>query len=128
MLNTIKKSAFFALSFMLLPSANAAKFSNTSLDGQLGGDSVQGTFIDSTGGTGGAVEDASTKTISVIVAVCVFIGFVLSAKGIYDIYIVSKGNQSITYARAFITLLAGCALAILPVITFLTANSVKVFG
>ena len=106
--------------------ASAQSFSNTSLDNKLGGDKVSGTFLDATGETGGAVESTSSSVIQIIVAVCVFIGFILVGKALYDIYLVSKPTSSQDgYKGPVITILVGSALAILPVIAFVSSNSVQ---
>lgn len=115
---------FFLMSYLFVPSVNATTFSNTSIDKQLGANSVTGTFIDNSGATGGAIENASTKVLRIVVAVCAFVGFILVSKSLYDLYIVSRDRQG-GYGRSLATMIAGAALAILPVVTFVSSNSVQ---
>lgn len=122
--NSIKLPLFFLMSYLIVPSTYAATFSNSSIDKELGMNNVSGTFIDNTGATGGAIEDASTNVIRVVVAICVFIGFILVAKSLYDMYTVSRNGQG-GYGQPLGTMIAGAALAILPVVTFIASNSVQ---
>lgn len=123
-LSSINIKLFYLMSFLIMPSAYAATFSNSSIDKQLGANNVAGTFIDTTGQSGGGVERASTSIVKVIIAVSVFVGFVLVAKGLYDMYGVSRSGQG-GYQGPFFTLLVGSALAILPVVAFVASNSVQ---
>lgn len=123
-LNNIKAPLVFLMSYLLVPSVYATTFSNTSIDKQLGANSVTGTFIDNSGATGGAVENASTKVLRIVVAVCVFIGFILVAKSLYDLYVASRDRQG-GYGRSLATMIAGAALAILPIVTFVSSNTIQ---
>lgn len=123
-LDSIRFPLFFLMSYLFVPSVYATTFSNTSIDKQLGANSVTGTFIDNSGATGGAVESASTKVLRIVVAVCVFVGFILVAKSLYDLYIASRDRQG-GYGRSLATMVAGAALAILPIVTFVSSNSVQ---
>ena len=123
-LNKIRFQLFFLMTYLIMPSTYAATFSNSSIDKELGMNNVSGTFIDTTGATGGAIEGASSNVIKVVVAICVFVGFILVAKGLYDMYAVSKNGQG-GYGGALGTMIAGSALAILPVVTFVASNSVQ---
>lgn len=109
---------------LFMPSAFAQSFSNTSLDKQLGADNVSGTFLDTSGETGGGIETASTKFIQIVVAVCALVGFILVAKALYDLYTVSSEGRG-GYMRPLITMIVGSALAILPYVTFVASNSVQ---
>lgn len=119
----INSKYIFLLSFFVLAPAYSQGFSNTSLDKRLGADSVSGGFLDSTGETGGGVENASTDIITAIVAIAVFVGFVLASKALYDMYKASRDGSG--YVGPLITLTIGSALAILPVITFFTSNTIQ---
>ena len=123
-LNNIQLSLVFLMSYLIVPSTYAATFSNSSIDKVLGMNNVSGTFIDNTGATGGAIESASTQIVRVIIAICVFIGFIFVAKGLYDMYSVSRDRQG-GYNRPLVMIISGSALAILPIVTFFASNSVQ---
>lgn len=120
---SVKAQLVLLMSFIAMPSVYAQGFSNSSLDKKLGADRVVGTFVDPTGQTGGAIESASTSFLTVVIAIAALIGFVLVSKGLYDMYTVSKQDGS--YTRPLVTVIVGAALAILPVITFFTSNTVQ---
>lgn len=122
-INSINSKALFLLSFFLISPAYSQGFSNSSLDKKLGADNVSGTFLDTTGNTGGGVENASSSMITAIVAIAVFVGFVLAAKALYDMYKASRDGSG--YMGPLVTLTIGSALAILPVITFYTSNTIQ---
>lgn len=123
-LNSIKLPLFFLMSYLIVPSTYAATFSNSSIDKELGMNNVSGTFIDNTGETGGAIEGASSNLIRIVVAACVLVGFILVSKSLYDMYSVSRDGHG-GYSRPVVTMIAGAALAVLPVVTFMASNSVQ---
>ena len=122
-MNTTKSMTVFFVSLTLLNPAYSQGFSNSSLDKKLGSDKVVGSFIDNTGATGGSLESASSKFIAAVVAIAVLVGFILVAKSLYDMYLASKDGRG--YMGSVVTLIVGSALAILPVITFFTSNTVQ---
>lgn len=123
-LDNIKSTLPIIAASLFMATAHAQSFSNTSLDKQLGADNVSGTFLDTTGETGGGIETASTKFIKIVVAVCALIGFILVSKALYDLYTVSNEGRG-GYMRPLMTMIAGSALAILPYVTFVASNSVQ---
>lgn len=96
--------------------------------GELGGNNVQGSFIDGNGGGVEGLEDSMSNLTAVIVAVAAFIGFGLAAFGIYILYKASKPNSQSNAMNGFIALIAGSALAILPYIVFSGGNTLTNFG
>ncbi len=96
--------------------------------GELGGNNVQGSFIDGQGGGVEGLETSMSNLTKVIVAVSAFIGFGLAAFGIYILYKASKPNSQSNAMNGFIALIAGSALAILPYIVFSGGNTLTNFG
>lgn len=100
----------------------------TYVGGELGGNSVTGSFMDGNGGGVEGLQDSMSNLTAVVVAVSAFVGFGLAAFGIYILYKASKPNSQSNAMNGFIALIAGSALAILPYIVFSGGNTLTGFG